>query len=320
MNRYEHFKACFESLERCTGAEFTDVYIGLDYPPSDKYVEGWKKIDSFLECKEKNHIFKKLVVFRRNQNCGVGTPNSNAGLLHQYVIARYDRYISSEDDNIFSPNFLEYINKGLEKYENDFNCHGIVGYCHPYSFKNAGNNHFRHITDMSSWGYAMFVRENENMHSFVENEGFRKAFNIKNILKVKKFGWNNLFLFFYCAFHKNAIRVTDGIESIYMIINNKYVIIPTLSKVRNIGWDESGQSFKNGLDANLKSIASRHNNQVIDDNLLFDYIGDDQSYVEHNNRIAVEESDGKISFLQFVKLITKSIYNIIKKRLILIIK
>ena len=48
LNRFEHFKRCLESLERCTGADKTDVYVGLDYPPSDKYVEGWKKIDAYL--------------------------------------------------------------------------------------------------------------------------------------------------------------------------------------------------------------------------------------------------------------------------------
>ena len=25
LNRYEHFKRCLESIERCTGAEYTDV-------------------------------------------------------------------------------------------------------------------------------------------------------------------------------------------------------------------------------------------------------------------------------------------------------
>ena len=53
LNRYEHFKRCLESLERCTDADKTDVYVGLDYPPSEKYVAGWKKIDEYLKEKEK---------------------------------------------------------------------------------------------------------------------------------------------------------------------------------------------------------------------------------------------------------------------------
>ena len=54
LSRYEHFRKCFESLEKCTYAEETDVYVGLDYPPSEKYIEGWKKIDRYLQEKEKS--------------------------------------------------------------------------------------------------------------------------------------------------------------------------------------------------------------------------------------------------------------------------
>ena len=52
LNRYEHLKQCLESLEKCTGAEYTDVYIGVDYPPNDRYVEGWKKVDAYLQEKK----------------------------------------------------------------------------------------------------------------------------------------------------------------------------------------------------------------------------------------------------------------------------
>ena len=40
LNRYEHFRRCVESLARNTHAEQTELVIGLDYPPSEKYVEG----------------------------------------------------------------------------------------------------------------------------------------------------------------------------------------------------------------------------------------------------------------------------------------
>lgn len=42
LNRYEHFRECLESLEHCVDADKTTVYIGLDYPPSEKHVDGWK--------------------------------------------------------------------------------------------------------------------------------------------------------------------------------------------------------------------------------------------------------------------------------------
>ena len=46
LNRYEHFRNCVESLARCTHADKIELVVGLDYPPSEKYVEGWKKIST----------------------------------------------------------------------------------------------------------------------------------------------------------------------------------------------------------------------------------------------------------------------------------
>lgn len=105
LNRFEHFHDCLESLEKCTMADETDVYVALDFPPSEKYVEGWKKIDAYLKEKESNNHFHKLIVYRRNQNCGVGGPTSNFALLHAEMRKNFEYYIISEDDNVFSPNF-----------------------------------------------------------------------------------------------------------------------------------------------------------------------------------------------------------------------
>ena len=44
MCRYNHFFRLIESLKVNTWAKYTDIYIGLDYPPSSKYEEGYKQI------------------------------------------------------------------------------------------------------------------------------------------------------------------------------------------------------------------------------------------------------------------------------------
>lgn len=49
LNRYEHFKKCVESLARNTHADKTELIVGLDYPPSDKYMEGYLKIKNIFQ-------------------------------------------------------------------------------------------------------------------------------------------------------------------------------------------------------------------------------------------------------------------------------
>ena len=39
--RSAHFIRLIESLKRNMWAKYTEVYVGLDYPPNEKYLKGW---------------------------------------------------------------------------------------------------------------------------------------------------------------------------------------------------------------------------------------------------------------------------------------
>ena len=111
--RYEHFKECVVSLSKNIYASETELVIGLDYPPSEKYFEGYSHIKEYLsEIKG----FKKVTIFENTKNLG---SSKNSEQLITYALDNYDAYIYSEDDNIFSPFFLQFMNESLEKYRND---------------------------------------------------------------------------------------------------------------------------------------------------------------------------------------------------------
>ena len=86
LNRYEHLRKCLESLSRCTWAEQTDVYVSLDYPPSDqwdRYAPGWEKNREFLRSCG-NLGFKNLFVIEQTENLGIyckGEKPSNLQML-----------------------------------------------------------------------------------------------------------------------------------------------------------------------------------------------------------------------------------------------
>ena len=66
--RYEHLKECIESLARCKQAEKTWLYISLDYPASEKHVEGWKRISEYLQGGIQG--FERVVCFYQKENLG----------------------------------------------------------------------------------------------------------------------------------------------------------------------------------------------------------------------------------------------------------
>lgn len=303
LNRFEHFQKCLESLEACTGSNRTEVYVGLDYPPSEKYIEGWKRIDDYLKQKEQSNKFLKFTVFRRTENCGVGNKNSNASLLINYVLKNNDKFIFSEDDNVFSVNFLEYINKGLCLFKDNKEILGICGYRHHYPLLSGDSTYIKQNVLFSAWGYGMWA----DRYEIVKSIGYK---DLRQLLK------SNFFRLFKCA-PRIAIGVfnytrkdwdmwkTDNFLGFYMCMNNMFVINPAKSCVRNIGMDGSGQSAKK---ASLE-FTEKHSLQEIDNNDHFDYKGTGEDFF-NQNRKALISGDCKIlncSWATFIKYLVKFI-------------
>ena len=237
LNRHEHFKRCLESLERCKYAENTDVYIGLDYPPSDKYVEGWKKINEYLLKKEGDNRFNTLNIIRWNDNKGVSGPSNNAALLLQMVKKDYDRYIISEDDNEFSYRFLEFMNHGLTKYKDDDRVFGVCGYIYPISFHKSSDFNSILLRKMSAWGWGTwFNREmsEKEMFSLIDEMIADDKFK-KMMFKSKINGYIGI-----VGMKKNNCILGDCFYTSYLYYTNKYCLFPKVTLVRNIGWDGSG--------------------------------------------------------------------------------
>ena len=260
LNRYEHFKRCLDSLERCTGADKTDVYVGLDYPPSEKYVEGWEKIDAYLIEKEKKNGFKNLYVRRRNHNCGVCKEGSNVNLLYEEVSKISDRFILVEDDNEYSPNFLEYINYGLHVFKNDPQVKAISGFLPPMvpdfneisyfktKFSNAwGTGYWTSKT----WTYLKIGAE-----SYIHNvlRSWKKSLYLWEVRAASLNGF--LSMYFYNKTYGDVLKTAEA------ILEKEYSIFPKISKVRNYGNDGSGvHSGKNKI----------YQKQIIDTAIHFQY-------------------------------------------------
>lgn len=272
--RYEHLKRCLESLEHCTWANKTDVYVGLDYPPSEKYVEGWKKIDAYLAGKEQNNGFKNLYVRRRDHNCGVSNPTSNFQLLLKECKELSDRFIFSEDDNEFSPNFLDYINKGLEIYKDNDNVFSICGYNYPIDMSTYQYDYyFSH--ELSAWGYGSWFKKRKEVFKIIKAPNYiidlYKSYPLGDYFK------NNLKLMSLAA------RIGDGFLgdvylTSYLHSRNIYTVFPKVSKVRNWGHDGSGVN----CGKEKITLEELYTKQIIDDRKEFNY--DDGIPLSINNK------------------------------------
>lgn len=306
VNRYQHFKDCIESLSRCTWADKTDVFVAVDYPPSENYWEGYKQIKDYLDnCNGLG--FKSLNVIYRETNYFY-TERGNLGALVDEVEKNYDRYIISEDDNVFSPCFLEYIDKGLEKFKEDKSVMAIVGYTHPMPIKYSKNTYFRQNVDFSAWGYGTWRNKMNPIRVFFTSNGFYKYFSITNARKLYKNGKCRFCMYLRLASKKNNnVILTDNHLSVYLALNDMDIIMPTKSLVRNQGWDDSGIHCP----TSDKELAEKHMKQEISSDLIFEYVGTGFEYYDDNKNIYVKNGYVQLSFfnvfISLIKFIVKRI-------------
>lgn len=230
--RFTHFKRCVNSLSKCIGADKSVLYVGLDYPLKESHWDGYKKICDFLPSITG---FKDIIIIKRTENFGA---IRNARDMYEIVRKNYDRYIFSEDDNEFSPNFLEYINKGLDIYKNNPDVIAICGYAEPRSNYQCLSSYQQNAYPMigyNAWGVGYWFDKKP-----VFDSPQSLVFDFSKVLKAIRLDHG---VAIHRMMHRMRTNATSDLQwRIHCAFNNKYCIFPRISKVRNWGYDGSGEN------------------------------------------------------------------------------
>ena len=307
LNRYEHLRKCLESLSRCTGADQTEVYVALDYPPIDKwdkYAPGWERNKEFLHSCG-NMGFKKLHVIERAENYGIwfnpaGKPTNMQALLDEYIRGNYDCWIMTEDDNVFAPAFLEYMNKGYELFKDDPKVVCISGYRFYFPIKYDKNTFFRQVVDYVPWG-CMHV----GLHKFpyLDYHWFRKNYSLKVLYRLwRRFGLGSVYGYISKLPKSGNIHPIDNHLWTYMQIMEFEQITPVKNLVQNIGLDGTGATFRHCCDG--EEWADYTLNPLNEDK-HFNFIGSGYEYFEENNQIYYKGKYWMTEWQYFWKCIKK---------------
>jgi hypothetical protein len=279
LNRHEHFKRLIESLRRNTYANKTDIYVGLDFPKTDSHVDGYNKITEYLS--QSFEEFRSFTVIKRTVNYG---STRNGMDLRDLVFSKYDRFIRTDDDAEFSPNFLEYMNKCLDEYENDEDVIAVTGYSYPLKWKISDSaTVFKENFICPMWGTGFWTKKYRKLEEIIISNHF---LNKEARTAILKGGFNNMTDVCKQEFADLCLSpdfkitlasiVTDISVRMYMAICNKYVVMPTTSKVRNWGFDGSGE-FCSDVTKVTRSVTAKtysYHLQTIDENDSFSLICD----------------------------------------------
>ena len=214
--------------------------LGLTlYPPPPNYEvyrEGYEKVKAYLPTITG---FAKVTILERDTNYGA---ERNSDALEEYCLERYDAYIFTEDDNVFSPCFLDYMDKALERYRDDERIFSVSGYIHSSCYGANPNGLFL-SKPYSAWGIGIWKHKRNIISPYLQgSSSFLKMIRSKKISdKVIATYPAGYWILFWMLKSKRS-HWGDHKISLYNVATDHYQLRPAVSMVRNIGCDGSGEN------------------------------------------------------------------------------
>jgi len=270
-DRPEHFKQCIESLKNNIGAEETTLFISSDGARDSNSLVKVKKVREYI----KNISgFKRVFLFAPEENTGGKIRREVRQKVQEYS----DRYIITEDDNIFSPYFLKFINDGLRIYEHDEHIRSISGYMYP-GFKEKKIKPIL-LRAYAGWGTGHWLHKDISPE-FNQKHFALSVFADQNVFKKINYGNPHLAPMLK-RIAEETLNAGDAIKSSLILKNDHYSVFPSVSMVRNIGHDGTGEHcginnmFSKQEICQIEVVYDRDNDLTCDDAdqlWVFNYFG-----------------------------------------------
>jgi hypothetical protein len=232
-SRLNHLTETIEALKRNHLAKETDLFVisdGAKDEHAKRHVDALRNyVDSIVGFRSVNRVYRdrNLGAF---QSCAIGESE---------ILADYGRIISMEDDIVTSNNFLDFINSGLDFYEDCDQVATVAGYCHPIKVDRNSNSDSWFSPWHCPWGYGTW-----------KTKYTRFDLNLNPLEKIKQTGNKYSLLKEYGDFiidilesdKRGVVVATDARICGQMLLSESFTVMPSVSKVQNIGCDGSGQN------------------------------------------------------------------------------
>ena len=250
-NRLEETQQTVKALANNFLAKESELYI---------FSDGWKNDDAKIKVNNVRAFlktingFKKVTVFESDKNKGLA--NAIISGVSQ-IISKYGKVIVLEDDLITSPNFLDFMNDGLDFYKDNSSIFSISGYSMDLpSLKNNNKDYYLGVR-ASSWGWGAWSRSWDDIDWDVKD--YNDFVNSKRLKKEFRKGGSDMSRML--ANQMNNKIDSWAIRWCYNQFTRKqYTIYPTISKVESIGFGADAthtkktKRFDTVLDTTNKSL------------------------------------------------------------------
>ncbi len=250
-NRPIHLQKTLESLKQNALAQASVLYIFLDGAKAQRDEAAVKAV---LEVARQTTGFQQVIVDAQTQNLGLAR-SVIRGVSK--VLAQHQRAIILEDDMVCASDFLAFMNEALQVYTTQPSVFSVSGYSYPITIPSSYQSGVWVSARASSWGWATWLDrweqvdwEVKDFETFIKNPAQRKAFN-----------QHGMDLSWMLVRQQKGQIDSWAIRWTYAHFKHQaYCVFPCLSKIRNIGNDDSGthspttQKYDTGLHAGIPSL------------------------------------------------------------------
>ncbi len=241
-DRLDSLKKCIESLKKCEESIESILYISSDafYKHQDE-----KKIDAVRFYIQSITGFKKVVPIIHHENKGL---NGSYNFAIDLIFKENDTFVFLEDDIVVAPDFLKFMNHGLEFYQNDSKIISISGFSHSVFFDvdSSLKSEVYFTNRWCPWGFASWKDRILNIPVLalgtLKDDLNEKAF----VKKLDEIGID-LFTAFQRKLYQKQSLVLDYRYVHHMIKNDLYTVTPYSTKTFNIGNDGQGTRTRKNL-------------------------------------------------------------------------
>ncbi|GAB3964289.1 glycosyltransferase [Spirosoma terrae] len=259
--RIATLKTTIDCLKRNKYSSLHELYIFSDGPKTDSDVDSINEVRKFIKSV---NGFKNIYI--RESTINKGLANSIIDGVSE-IINIYGKVIVLEDDLMTSPNFLAYMNLGLNHYINNSKVFSVSGFTMP--IKGLQPNSIYFTKRASCWGWATWADrwgnidwavknyEDFNADSVLKNRFNEMGSDMSNMLNRQMSGEINSWAIRWC-FHQ--------------FMNDLYTVFPAISKVINIGLEDPNATHTNEKFNRFKTFLDYTNNEhyLFTDNVELD--------------------------------------------------
>ncbi len=252
--RPEHLKKTLESLSKCNGYENHSFFVFGD-GPKDKFeetaVQKTRKVVNEFLGNRAQYFFSPV---------NKGLANSVIEGISK-ILEQFSSVIVIEDDLIFHPFFLTYMNMSLNKYQFDENVSMVSGYMYNVpEFKDYRNQIFLPL--ISTWGWGTWSRAWKNFDK--DAKGYEILMKDKDVRK--RFDCNGSYPFSQMLELQMKGKIDSwGIRWYWSIFkNNGLNCFPPTTLVLNNGFDATATHGRGLLTNFQKNVFSKGDDYEVD--------------------------------------------------------